>query len=398
MNGWRTTFWTLWISVFFCSSSYSLAIPFLPLFLYELGVSETAVKPLAGIVFASSFLVGAVMAPVWGSLADKYGKRKMVIRAGLSLGLAYSLYAFVDTAWQLILVRMLHGFVGGFVPASMAIVASASPQERLGRNIGFMQAGVIAGSVMGPLLGGWLADLFGMRLSFLVSAVLITLPTLAVIAIIREQPARKSAKSARIRDDLLTAVRNPQLRIALALLVTLQCSLGVIQPLLTLHIADLQGTLQGAVLTSGFILFLVGASGVAGAAIWGRAGERLGYNKVLIVCVVCAGICLMSQVAVDRLWVFAAVQIGFGLFVAGISPMANSIVVSCTPSDFRGRSFGLTTSANQIGAMLGPLAGGLLAMSFSIPAIFAFAGALLLASGLIVRTLAVHQGERQPLS
>ncbi|GIQ65452.1 hypothetical protein PACILC2_40200 [Paenibacillus cisolokensis] len=129
MQNWKRTMWILWFGVLLCSSSYTMSVPFLPLFLFDLGVEKDSVHLWAGIVHSAAFLVGAVMAPLWGMLADKYGKRKMVIRAGLSLVVIYALIAFVQTPWQLVVVRMMHGLVGGFVPASMSIVASIAPKE-----------------------------------------------------------------------------------------------------------------------------------------------------------------------------------------------------------------------------------------------------------------------------
>lgn len=395
MNSWKTGFWILWSSCLLCSASYTLSVPFLPLFLFELGVGRDTVNLWAGIVYSSAFAAGFLMAPVWGSMADKYGKRRMVIRAGFSLALAYTLYTFVQNPWQLILVRLLHGFVGGFVPASMAIVASTAPRERMAWSLGMMQAATMAGGIAGPLLGGVLAKLFGMRLSFVVSAVLMALAVAAVMLWVRDShaPAAAGPKS-RIRDDLAFAFRNPTLRMTLLLFATLQACLNMVQPLIPLHIAALTGDAQSAVLSSGVVLFLVGAAGIIGSPMWGRIGERLHYDRTLFLCLSCAGGAAIVQSAVHHLWLFAAVQIVFGLFVSGASPLGNSIVVRNTPADFRGRTFGLTQSANQLGAMLGPLISGAIGAFWSIHALFAVMGAMLLLTGGAVLAWFRQQGER----
>src|SRR5690554_2368607 len=118
--------------VLLCSASFTMVIPFLPLFLIELGVDKEYVNLWAGLVFSAAFLFGAVMAPIWGSLSDKYGKKKMIIRAGISLAIVYGLIAFVTNPWELLGARALHGLVGGFVPAAMAIIATSSPDRNLG--------------------------------------------------------------------------------------------------------------------------------------------------------------------------------------------------------------------------------------------------------------------------
>jgi len=391
VESWKRTMWILWFGVLFCSSSYTMSVPFLPLFLFDLGVPDSSVNLWAGIVHSSAFLVGAVMAPLWGLLADKYGKRKMVIRAGLSLAVIYALIAFVQTPWQLVGVRMLHGFVGGFVPASMSIVASVAPKEKLGWSLGMMQAGTMTGGILGPLFGGLLAEAFGLRRSFVAAAIIILVATVAVIIWVREGKAEakvpEDGAAGKKRTEPVTyrmAFRNRALMSMLLLLVLFQLSVNMIQPLLTLHIAKLQGGLQGAVLSAGFVLSLIGIAGILASPVWGRLGERKGYYRILVICFLTAGLVISMQFFVQDLWLFAIVQFVFGLFMAGIGPIVNTLVVQSTDEQFRGRSFGLTTSANQFGAMLGPLIGGLLGLAVSIHWIFVATGMMMAAGGVSV--------------
>lgn len=376
--------WILWVGVLLCSSSYTMSVPFLPLFLFDLGVKEDSVNMWAGIVHSSAFLVGAFMAPFWGSIADKYGKRKMVIRAGLSLAVIYALFAFVRSPVELIVVRMLHGFVGGFVPASMSVVASVAPKEKMGWSLGMMQAGTMTGGIMGPLFGGALSALFGQRMSFIIAAVIIFAATIAVIVWVKDGKPSPVRNNSRIRDDLRTAFVNRPLLYMLLLLLTFQLSLNMIQPLLTLHIANLRGSVDGAALTSGFVLALIGIAGIVASPVWGKVGGSRGYTNILTLCLIGAGLVVSTQFFISNLWLFTVVQFVFGLFVAGIAPTVNTLVVQSTPEEFRGRSFGLTTSANQFGAMIGPLIGGGLGIFLNIHWIFVATGTILAAAGFIV--------------
>lgn len=380
--------WILWFGVLFCSSSYTMSVPFLPLFLYDLGVDKSSVNLWAGIVHSSAFLVGAIMAPLWGMLADKFGKRKMVIRAGLSLAIIYALIAFVQTPWQLVGVRMMHGFVGGFVPASMSIVAMIAPKEKLGWSLGIMQAGTMTGGILGPLFGGLLAEAFGMRRSFIVAAVIIFAAALAVIFWVKED--RSGEPSAKSKDKqpvtYRMAFRNRKLIYLLLILVVFQLSLNMIQPLLSLHIADLQGGEKGAVLSAGLVLSLIGIAGIIASPIWGRLGEKKGHYRILILCLLSAGTVVCVQYFVEALWLFAFVQFVFGLFMAGIVPIINTLMVQNTDEQFRGRSFGLTASANQFGSMLGPLLGGVLGLFLGIHSIFVATGVIMAAAGIFVWT------------
>ncbi|MCR2806127.1 MFS transporter [Paenibacillus soyae] len=398
MQSWKRTMWILWFGVLFCSSSYTMSVPFLPLFLYDLGVDKSSVNLWAGVVHSSAFLVGAVMAPVWGMLADKFGKRNMVIRAGLSLAVIYALIAFVQTPLQLVGVRMLHGFVGGFVPASMSIVATIAPKEKLGWSLGMMQAGTMTGGILGPLFGGLLAEAFGMRKSFIVAAVIIFAAALAVVIWVREgasAPGRESSEKKPKPSQPITyrmAFRNRALIHMLLILVIFQLSINMIQPLLSLHIADLQGGDKGAVLSAGFVLSLIGIAGIIASPVWGKLGERKGYYRILVLCLMCAGTVICLQYFVESLWLFACVQFVFGLFMAGIGPIVNTLMVQSTDEQFRGRSFGLTASANQFGSMLGPLLGGLLGLFLGIHWIFVATGVIMAATGIAV--LAKRKSDR----
>ncbi len=377
--------WILWAGVLLCSSSYTMAVPFLPLFLFDLGVKDGSINLWAGIVHASAFLVGAIMAPLWGSVADKYGKRKMVIRAGISLAIIYALLAFVRNPWELIVVRLLHGFVGGFVPASMAIVASVAPKKEMGWSLGMMQAGTMTGGILGPLFGGLLASVFGLRMSFIVAGGIIFIATMAVLIWVQEgKQAAPVKKSGGMLQEFALIFRSRLLLNLLLLLLVFQVSSNMIQPLITLHVANLQGDLQDAVLTSGFVLALIGIAGIIASPLWGRLGEKKGYTKILQVCLLIGGAVISLQYFVHSLWVFGIVQFVFGLFVAGIAPAVNTLVVRATDEEFRGRSFGLTASANQFGGTIGPLIGGGLGLFVGIHWIFVASGLLLILAGIAV--------------
>ncbi|PWV95868.1 DHA1 family multidrug resistance protein-like MFS transporter [Paenibacillus cellulosilyticus] len=389
MASWQRQMWILWAGVLLCSSSYTMVIPLLPLFLPELGVSDSSLYWWAGVVQSSAFLVGAVMAPLWGAMADKYGKRKMIIRAGLSLAVVYAMISLVHNPWELVGIRLLHGLVGGFVPASMAIVASIAPEERLGWSLGTMQAASMSGGIMGPLIGGLLSNAFGQRLSFVVAGSFILLATLAVVFFVSEgkAPPKEVAASTpkkTARSDYWSVLHNRQLLNLLLLLLLFQLSYNMVQPLLTLHIADLQGGVQDVAATAGFVLSLVGIAGILASPQWGKLGEQRGHLRVLIVCLIASGCVISLQYFVHSLWLFTVVQFVFGLFLAGIVPVVNTLVVRSTDQTFRGRSFGLTTSANQTGSLLGPLIGGGLGKFVGIEWLFVMTGTLLVAAGATV--------------
>jgi DHA1 family multidrug resistance protein-like MFS transporter len=361
-----------------------MVIPFLPLYLLELGVGAENINMWSGIIFSISFLIGGVMAPYWGRLADKTGKKRMVLRAGFSLGAVYFLGAFVQSPLQLFLVRMLQGFANGFVPASLSIVAGSVPKEKMGYSLGMMQTGLLLGGILGPLLGGGLSHLFGMRLSFIISAAAIFSGTLAVKLLVVEVVSINQAGQGSMLDDFKTAFHNSKLVEMLFLLCVVQVSTVMLQPLLTLYIAELQGTVEGAGLIAGLVYSFAGVAGAIAAPQWGKFGQHKGFYRILVMAFFGAGIFNFWQFFISDIYKFAILQFLFGLFIVGVYPAINTIAVSSSPKNFQGRVFGLTTTANQMGSMAGPLIGGVISSWLGIRPVFLFTGSLLLIVGLIV--------------
>jgi len=380
-GSWSKNLWILWFGVLLSSASYTMVVPFLPLFLLDIGVTKESVKLWTGVIFSSAFLVGAIMAPIWGARADKSGKRKMVIRAGISLGVVYLLTALVQNPWQLLAVRLLQGFASGFVPASMAIVATTIPDNKMGWGLGIMQTAGATGTILGPLLGGVLAELFGMRMSFVISSLVIFTATLTVWLFVYEEKSLSNHQPTHVWEDMKTAWHNKIIFRMLIFLFLIQVVNMALQPLITLYVAELQGKLEGAVLSSGVVFSLTGIAGILAAPYWGKKGQQKGFFIILSISLLVSGMVNMTQYFTTNIWQFSIIQFIFGLFIAGALPSINAIVVENTDADFRGRAFGLTTSANQLGGMIGPLLGGLVGSFVGIGFVFVVTGLTLVICG-----------------
>lgn len=381
---WRRNLWVLSIAVMLSGSSYTMVIPFLPLYLLDIGVSQNEINLWSGVIFSVSFLVSALMAPYWGRRADQSGKRRMVMRAGFSLSVVYFLGAFVRNPVDLLVVRILQGFANGFVPASMAIVASSAPKEKLGFSLGVMQTTLLIGGILGPLIGGSLSHFFGMRLSFIIAAGIIFLGTVGVGFLVKEPANNEPPGTGSILDDLKLAFHNRRLVEMLLLLFAAQMTSMTLQPLITLYVAQLQGTMEGVALTAGIIYSLAGMAGAMSAPVWGKFGQKKGFIKILVIAFIGAGIFNMGQFFVTDIYQFSVLQFFFGLFIVGVYPAINTIAVNSTSKAFQGRIFGLTTTANQLGSMTGPLVGGMVSSWLGIGTVFLFTGSILISIGFIV--------------
>jgi DHA1 family multidrug resistance protein-like MFS transporter len=379
---WQKNLWTLAIAVLLSGSSYTMLIPFLPLYLLDMGVSSANVAMWAGIIFSVTFLVAGVMAPYWGRYADRTGKRRMVMRAGFSLAIVYFLGAFVQSPLELLIVRVLQGFANGFVPASMAIVTSSTPKVKIGYSMGIMQTALVSGGILGPLLGGTLSHFFGMRLSFVIAAVIIFFATLAVGHFVTEPPTTQVSKNSGIREDFKMAWRNRKLRNMLWLLFAVQVVTMTLQPLIALYVAELQGSMEGVALTAGIVYSLAGIAGAIAAPMWGKVGQTRGFMKILSVAFFGAGIFNFGQFFASTIIQFSVLQFLFGLFIVGVFPAINTIAVTGIEANFQGRIFGLMTTANQLGSMVGPLIGGFVSSWIGIKPVFLLTSSLLLLLGL----------------
>lgn len=379
---WKINLPVLWLGVFLACASYTSCIPFLPIYLLkELHVEQDEVHFWSGVVYAVTFLGAAVMAPYWGALADKVGQRKMAIRAGFGLALTYWLTAVCQDEYQLFAVRALCGLISGFVPASMSLVSSTLPQERMGWGMGLMQTAVASGSIMGPLMGGYLSSWFGMRMSFFVGAASLFTATLLVVFLVHDLPFSKEKQRERVHlmEDLRGALKNNELLYIMSMFFLVQSCVMLVQPLITMYVAQLMGAMNDdTVKMSGVIFSLAGIAGIIAAPFWGKRGQRFGYVRIFSLVCLGAGVVDLFQVLVTDVWQFAAIQFIYGLFLAGAFPSINANVTTVTGKAERGKAFGLLTSAQQMGGVAGPVVGGFLGNLMETRFVFVFISCVLL--------------------
>lgn len=389
---WKFCLAILTCNVIFMSSSYTMLIPFLPMYLTrELGVDAASVNIWSGVVFSSTFLVSAVMAPIWGRMADRRGKRLMAIRASLLLSISYFLGGIVTSPLQLTFMRMFQGFASGLWPMELAIMTIYAPPKKLGICLGIMQGALTAGGIIGPLFGGILAEVFGMRMSFFLAAAALFLNFIVLVFFIKEPPtdtagADSAADSAADSEgDKVSLWKIPVIRLMLVSAALVQVVILIVQPILTTYISHLAGDLDNLVFISGLIFSMSGFSSAITAPLWGRFGQHHGFVKALRLSLVLAGISFFVQALPDTLYTFAASQFAIGLFFSGIYPSINAILAEKTSASIKGRVFGLMFSAQQIGSMGGPILGGVIATFLGMKYVFLAAGALLLFISLAVQ-------------
>jgi MFS family permease len=378
MKYWLKNLYILWFGCFVAATSYTLVVPFLPLFLKEVNVT-TGVEAWAGLMLSSSFLTSALLSPVWGSLADRYGRKVMVVRSGIGMGIVYMLQYFVTNPYQLLALRSANGLFSGFNPASSALIATNTPEENIGPCLGIIQTASAAGTIMGPVIGGIMAQMFGYRETFLLAGAILLAATLVVLVAVKEVAEHKPDARVHVLADLRIAASNRSLRMVLLTSAFVQSALTILQPVLSLQIAKL-GQAETASLAAGAVYSAAGFATVLGAPLWARRGERIGYKTVLVIGLLGAGLFNIPQAFVRNIYTFGAFRFIVGLATSGVALSVNAIVAKSVGSEFRGRAFGILNSANQFGSMFGPMVGGLVGTAFGLEPTFAVAAGMLLAA------------------
>ncbi len=390
--------WIITISMTVLAVCYTMIIPFLPIYLLELGVPKDDVALWSGLVFGITFLIAGIMAPIWGKIADNKGKKRMALRAGFAIAISYFLIGLVTDQYQLLLGRALVGFANGFYPAAMTMVSLSVDEKRVGRALGIFQMGLILGNVIGPFLGGAVESVVGMRPVFYVSGIAVFIATLAVLFFVKEPqiPSEKVAdniaakQKTSLREDFKAVKEKTVLVRLLWIFFFMQCAIMMLQPILALYVGDMQGTMEGAAIISGSILSVGGLAGALTTNLWVRVGERRGYFQTISYCMISSGIVLLLQSLPVGIWWFGVLQVLIGSCIVGINPSLSAAVTLNTEPGFRGRMFGMTTTAQQFGSMVGPVFASLVSTYIGISYVFSITGALLLYLGFQARRLSVQ--------
>ncbi|MDD6755193.1 MAG: MFS transporter [Succinatimonas sp.] len=372
------------------SSSYTMLIPFLPIYMQsELGATADNVSLWSGVTYAITFAISAFVSPIWGKLSDKMGKKPMIIRASFLLAITYFLGGIVRTPFELFLVRAFQGIASGLWPACLVMMSACVPKNKIGISMGLMQSANICGGIIGPLLGGILATAFGMRNSFYVGAVALSLITVTTILFIKEPPVAPEKEINKAQNtSYLTFIKDKNILILLLCVCMTNLVILQIQPIVSLYVQQLSHNSDKAVLLTGFIMSLGGIAGALASPIWGKTGQKVGFYKTITIAFISAGLLMSLQGVPNSLVLFGLMQFLCGLGFSGIFPSANSILVLLTPPSSRGMGFGSLFSAQMIGGALGPVIGGVIVSFMSFNTVYIISGSILFVIGIYLKFFA----------
>jgi DHA1 family multidrug resistance protein-like MFS transporter len=385
----------LWLGCYLTSASWSLVMPFMPILLRQLGVAPAHLSTWTGVTFASTFATAIFASPVWGAWADAVGRKVNMLRSGITITVVMLGMGNAGSPWLVLFWRLVNGAFSGFIPAAYALVAATVPEQRLGRSLGILQTGPSAGAITGPLIGGALVQLTGIRATFYLAAAAQLVATALVLAVVREPEPPRRGLRLDLFGGLAQALRNRLLRTVLLTTVISQLAVTTVEPLITIYVGQFPGVTAVPFL-AGLLFSLVGVASVLCSPLWGRAGERLGFGRVALWGLLGAAAGNALQLAVHSLAGFGLVRLLTGAAYAGANTGLATLAATSVDESFRGRAYGLLTSSQQMGNLFGPLLGGLCGDLAGIPSAFGLAAAVSLCACGTLALLGVRRLPARP--
>jgi MFS family permease len=390
---WRRNLVVVVFGSFTTIVAMTLLLPFLPLYVEQLGVKDpAAIAEWSGAAYGAAFFSAALTAPLWGRLADLYGRKLMLIRASLGMAIAMSLIGMAHNVYELVGLRLLAGLLGGYASGSSILVATQTPKSRSGWALGVLSSGIMAGSLVGPLVGGLLPPLIGIRATFLFAGGVIFITFLGTTFLIREEraPAKKGVKKASVGWSLI-----PDKRPILAMLATgllLMLANMSIEPIITVYVAQFADPAR-VTFIAGLVMSAAALGAILSSSYLGKLADRVGHWNVIIACLAVSAVLLIPQAFVVSDWELILLRFLMGLALGGLLPCIASVIRHNVPENMVGGTLGYSVSAQYTGQVVGPLAGGFVGGHIGMRAVF-LGTSVLMAIGAIFNLVVKRRGQR----
>ncbi|SES99330.1 MFS transporter [Paenibacillus sp. NFR01] len=394
---WKINLIVLWFGQFLVNAGMTMITPFLSLYLaQDLGVKGDAVGMWAGLIFAANFLTSFIFQPLWGKLSDKYGRKIMLLRSSFGMALVIVLMGFAQNPIQLLLLRLLNGTISGFNPASIALVSGSTPKPRMGFAMGLMQSGSVAGTILGPLIGGAMADVMGFRPIFYVVGTLLFVASLLAMFLVKESFDRAEAAKVpqiSVLEGFKELAKVQQLPALFGVTFLLQFAMISPMSLLPLYVQKLHNSAVDIAFWAGMVSAVTGISNMIASPLLGKLSDKVGAHRILTFALIGAALFLIPQAFVTSVWQLIAVRFLMGIFMGGLLPSVNALIRSYTPDGKESRAFGFNSSMLALGNMLGAVIGGFLSAYIGIEGLFIISGGFLLVNTVWVRLKLYHHKE-----
>jgi DHA1 family multidrug resistance protein-like MFS transporter len=381
-EGWQRTLTIMFFAQLMTAVGFSSIFPFLPLYVTELGSSTGAsVELLSGLVFSAQAFSMMLASPIWGSLADRYGRKLMVVRATIGGSILLLAMAFVQNAEQLVLLRTIQGAITGTLAASNALVAAVAPRERSGYAMGLLTVALGSGVAVGPLIGGAVADLSGYNAAFFVTAGLLFLAGVLVMIGVKEdfKPVARDPQASRgVLAAWAALLRTEGLGIAYGVRFLSQLGRMMVVPITPLFVQRLMPSLEGVNTMTGLVTGAYAGMLTLSSIIMGRLGDRVGHRRVVLVSVLLVGFFYLPQSLVTETWQLLILLALAGAAMGGVMPTVSALMASYSTSAEAGRVYGLDNSVSAAARSAAPMIGSAIALWVGLRGTFIAASAIFL--------------------
>lgn len=380
---WEQNLVVLWFGNFMAGVAFSLIMPFMSLYIDTLGNFTTAQLSLwSGVTYSITFLVTALISPWWGKIADRRGRKLMLLRASLGLAIVLGAMGLVQNIYELIGLRLLQGFFSGYISNSNALIATSAPQEKSGQALGTLTTGSVSGTLLGPLLGGIIAQATGYRTTFFITGTILFIVFILCLVFVHEDftPVEKGDQVP--GRQLIHELKYPHLIIGMFVTtMIIQASNNSISPLLSLYVRQLMHHGNNVALVSGVVAATPGIATLIVAPRFGALGDRIGSEKILLGGLIFAVFVYVPQAFVQNVWQLGALRLLVGVADAALLPQVQTILAKYSPHSSAGRIFSYNQSFQAMGNVAGPLIGS------SVSGLFGYSGVFLSTTVLVIVNL-----------
>lgn len=349
------------IAEFLAIVGFSTSNPIIPLYLRDLGVTDiVALNAWTGAINGLAAFVMALAAPIWGALADNYGRKLMLLRAMGGGAILMGLLAITTAPWQVLLLKGLQGAITGTVSAATVLTASLVPANQIGYYMGLLQMAVFAGNSAGPLIGGVITDIAGARVNFLVTSALLATSAIMVQRRVVEIDIPKPKQSSVMRNAVpdFSVLKGPSvLKQIFIVIFFVQMGNAITGPIIPLVVLALQRSDVFAGSISGILIGVTSVAAALGSVVTGKVSQRFGYGRTLLVCVAGAFLFYVPQGISMNVWQLLVLRFISGFFIGGTMPTANALIALQASKEKQGSIYGLSSAISNMGSSFGPILG-----------------------------------------
>lgn len=394
---WYRAFYTLWAGCFITGMGYSMTMPFISLFIADLGnYSKLEISLYSGLAFAMTFVAQAIVSPYWGNLADRKGRKLMCMRASGVMALTITLTGFAPNATYIVIMRFIQGSFSGYINNATALMASETPHNKSGWVMSQMMTAGTAGNLIGPLLGGALSSYFGnllggawgYRIPFFITGALMFITFLGTTFLVHEDFTPISREEMKPMKEIMADL--PNIKLIIGMFITtliVQASTLSIDPIVSLYVKSMMPGAKNVAFIAGIVAATPGLGTLIAASKIGHKMDEVGPLKVLRIGLIVGFVLFVPMALTNSPWILAGLRFLLGMASAGMMPAAQAVLTLNTPAESFGRIFSYNQSFQAFGAMAGSMIGSTISGVFDYAAVFWITGLTLLINFIIVTAL-----------